>query len=102
MKKWIGKTGPVHSFGVCDIDEVHVKAALGQPQSVEDDPTRTHSGTEMYWVFETENGDALAFRFHQIIGQLFMATSGDRSIAESETRTNFELDYSPTHGLLWD
>ena len=102
MKRWAGKTGPVHSFGVCDIDESSVKAILGQPHFVEDDSTRTHSGTEMCWVFETESGDALAFSFHQIIGRLFMATSGEKAIAEREAKAKFGLDYSPTHGLLWD
>ena len=102
MNKWTGKTGPVHCFGVCDINEASVRSTLGQPHFVEDDLTLTHSGSEMYWVFETEAGDALAFSFHQVGKRLFMATSGDKVMAEQDTKSNFGLDYSPTHGLLWE
>lgn len=102
MKAWMGKTGPVHSFGTCDIDEASAKAALGEPHFVENDPVRTHSGTEMYWVFEMETGSALVFWFHQIANRLFIATNWNTSHAESETRKKFGLDYSPTHGLLWE
>ena len=100
MKTWSGKTGAVHCFGECSIDEGAAKNMLGVPHHVEDDPTRTHSGTELYWVFETDDGDALVFRFHQIIGQMLIGTTGDKTVAERIVAREFGLEYSPTHGLL--
>ena len=102
MKRYDRKTGAVYCFGECDIDETDVRATLGEPHAIEDDPTRTHSGTEMYWVFETGHDQALAFSFHQIIGRLFIATNGDSAAAAEEVEKNFGIAYVASHGRLWD
>lgn len=102
LKRWEGKTGTVKCFGKCVINESDVIRSLGEPHFVEDDPTRTRSGTEMYWAFETEDGDALAFTFHQIIEELYVGTNGDQAGCKEIVDRQFQIPFLPEHGVLWD
>ena len=74
-KLWNRKTGPITCFGRCKAKYNEVIKHLGKEHFVEDDPTRTHSGTERYWVFEICEGVALAFQYHDVTEELYIGSN---------------------------
>ena len=74
-KLWSGQTGVVNCFGRLKIKYDELISYLNEEHFVEDDPTRTHSGTERYWVFEVADGVALAFKYHDLTEELLVGSN---------------------------
>ncbi len=102
-KKWVGgRTGPIQSLGKWNISLVEVECFLGDPHFVENDPSRTHSGTERFWAFELSASVALAFRFHDLIEELYVGSNAAVDDIGAIIADFIPIEFVESSGLLWD
>jgi len=101
-EKWIGNTGEIHAIGEVEIQLATVESYLHAAHYVESDPMRTHSGVERFWVFEVQEGVALAFWFHDIGSRLYIGSNNLEKLNLAEVSVVFPESYDPISGRLWD
>ena len=74
---------------------------LEKEHFIEDDPTRTHSGTERYWVFETRDGVALAFQYHDITNELLAGSNRKLKDPLSVAFAFLPVSLEEINGTMW-
>jgi len=97
---WKGKTGIVNCFGRCKIKYSEVLKYLEKEHFVESDASRTHSGTERYWVFN-ENGVALAFCYYDATGELYVGSNQKLEFPDKIAAQYIPISLNKETGEMW-
>lgn len=101
-KMWTGKTGVVNCFGRSKIKYDELIEYLNTEHFVEDDPSRTHSGTERYWVFEISDGVALAFKYHDITEELLVGSNDSLTEPYNIVSEFIPIPFEKEFGEMWN
>ncbi|TQV67012.1 hypothetical protein FKG94_26450 [Exilibacterium tricleocarpae] len=99
-KVWQGKTGAVICFGRCKIKYEELVKHIEKEHFVESDTSRTHSGTERYWVFEV-NGTALAFRYHDLTEELYVGSNQEFDHPDEIAAQYIPVPFEKETGEMW-
>lgn len=99
-KAWHGKTGTVNCFGRCKIKYDALVNYIEKEHFVEHDKSRTHSGTERYWVFEVD-GAALAFRYHDITEELYVGSNQELDCPGEIAAQYVPVLFEKEKGEMW-
>lgn len=101
-KKWESKTGPVECVGKWALALPLVEQYLPEPHYIETDTLKTHSGRELYWLFELERDTVLAFRFHEVSQELYVGVNRETKDLEKVLSKIIPMECIPVRGLMWE
>lgn len=101
-KRWFGRTGVVRAVGQWKISLEETLRFLGDAHFVEEDPSRTHSGTERVWVYELSNSLALAFRYHDETQELFVGSNRVLDEIDAVAHQFIPIEFDEVSGVMWE
>ncbi|GAB2198358.1 hypothetical protein [Sessilibacter sp. MAH4] len=101
-KKWEGKTGKVFAKAESTIELKKVIACLGQEHFVEDDPMKTASGIERFWIFDVGGDMALAFEYCDMVNRLLIGTNRKEALNQKLLQRFISFPTKPSEGVMWE